>query len=103
MGALLVNSNQNEAAGEEFKKAIAADPNYADAQFQYGLYLAAKATPDPSGKIIVQPGTIEALQKYIELKPDGPMAQTAKDMIAQLGGTLNVNITTPNAASKKKK
>jgi hypothetical protein len=31
------------------------------------------------------------------------MAQTAKDMIAQLGGTLNVNITTPNAASKKKK
>jgi Tfp pilus assembly protein PilF len=103
MGALLVNSNQNEAAGEEFKKAITADPNYADAQFQYGLYLAAKATPDPSGKIIVAPGTIEALQKYIDLKPDGPMAQTAKDMIAGLGGTLNVNITSPNAASKKKK
>ncbi len=103
MGALLVNSNQNDAAGEEFKKAIAADPNYADAQFQYGLYLAAKATPDPSGKIIVQPGTIEALQKYLDLKPDGPMAQTAKDMITQLGGTLNVNITSPNAASKKKK
>jgi tetratricopeptide (TPR) repeat protein len=116
MGALLVNSNQNDAAGEEFKKAIAADPNYADAQFQYGLYLAAKATPDPSGKIIVQPGTIEALQKYIDLKgaacasatatsaPAGcEMVPTAKDMIAQLGGTLNVNITTPTAASKKKK
>jgi Tfp pilus assembly protein PilF len=102
MGALLVNSNQNEAAGEEFKKAITADPNYADAQFQYGLYLAAKATPDPSGKIIVQPGTIEALQKYLDLKPDGPMAQTAKDMISSLGGTLNVQVTNPNAPASKK-
>lgn len=97
MGALLVNSNQNEAAGEEFKKAITADPNYADAQFQYGLFLAAKATPDPSGKINVLPGTLESLQKYLELKPDGPMAQTAKDMITQLGGTLAVSVTNPNA------
>ncbi len=105
MGALLVNSNQNAAAGDEFKKAIDADPTYADAQFQYGLFLAGKAVPDPSGKIIVPPGTIEALQKYVELKPDGPNAQVAKDMIAQLGGTLNVQVTNPNApaASKKKK
>jgi Tfp pilus assembly protein PilF len=105
MGALMVNSNQNEAAGDEFKKAIDADPTYADAQFQYGLFLAAKAVPDPSGKIVLQPGTIEALQKYIDLKPDGPMAQTAKDMIAQLGGTLAVQVTNPNApkAPPKKK
>ena len=50
LGALLVNGGQNEAAGEEFKKAIAADPNYADAQYQYGVYLASKAQTDPSGK-----------------------------------------------------
>jgi tetratricopeptide (TPR) repeat protein len=104
MGALLVNSNQNEAAGEEFKKAIAADPNYADAQFQYGLFLAGKATTDATGKIVPPPGTIEALQKYLDLKPDGPMAQQAKDMIAGLGGSVNVQITNPKApASGKKK
>jgi tetratricopeptide (TPR) repeat protein len=107
LGALLVNSAQNEAAGEEFKKAIDADPNYADAQYQYGVYLASKATSDASGKIIAAPGTMEALQKYIELKPDGPMAPSAKELIAQLGGSVSTTFKNPNAketpAPKKKK
>ena len=103
MGALLVNSGQNDAAGDEFKKAIAADPNYADAQYQYGVYLASKATTDASGKIAVPPGTVEALQKYIELKPDGPMAGSAKDLITQLGGSVNTKFQNPSAPQPKKK
>lgn len=103
MGALLVNSGQNDAAGEEFKKAIAADPNYADAQYQYGVYLAAKATTDASGKIIAPPGAIEALQKYLDLKPDGPQAPSAKDLIAQLGGTVSTTYSNPNAPPASKK
>jgi len=102
MGALLVNSAQNEAAGEEFKKAIAADPTYADAQYQYGVFLASKATADASGKILAAPGTVEALQKYLELKPDGPFAPSAKELIAQLGGTVSTTFTNPNAPKKKK-
>ena len=97
MGALLVNSAQNEAAGEEFKKAIDADPNYADAQYQYGVYLASKATADATGKIIAAPGTTEALSKYLELKPDGPMAPSAKELIAQLGGSVSTTFKNPNA------
>jgi len=100
MGALLVNSNQNEAAGEEFKKAIALDPNYADAQYQYGVYLASKATADSTGKIIAQPGTIESLQKYLDLKPDGQFAPSAKELIAQLGGTVSTTYSNPNAPKK---
>ncbi len=103
MGALLVNSAQNEAAGDEFKKAIAADPTYADAQYQYGVYLASKATADASGKIVAAPGTVEALSKYLELKPDGPFAPSAKELIAQLGGTVNTTFTNPNAPTPKKK
>jgi tetratricopeptide (TPR) repeat protein len=103
MGALLVNSGQNEAAGDEFKKAIAADPNYADAQYQYGVYLASKATTDPSGKVVPAPGTVEALQKYIELKPDGPFAQPAKELIAQLGGSVNTKFSNPNAKGNNTK
>jgi len=107
MGALLVNSAQNEAAGDEFKKAIAADPTYADAHYQYGLYLTSKATTDAAGKIIAAPGTIEALQKYLELKPDGPFAQSAKELIAGLGGSVSTTYVNPNApapaANKKKK
>lgn len=101
MGALLVNSNQNEAAGEEFKKAITLDPNYADAQYQYGLFLASKATADAKGNIVAQPGTLEALNKYLELKPDGGYAQNAKDLIAQLGGKIDTSYSNPSAPAKK--
>jgi Tfp pilus assembly protein PilF len=102
MGALLVNGGQSEAAGEEFKKAIDADPKYADAQYQYGVYLASKATTDATGKIKAEPGTIEALQKYLELKPDGSFAPSAKDLITQLGGSVSTTFTNPNAPKKKK-
>lgn len=103
MGALLVNSAQNDAAGDEFKKSIAADPTYADAYYQYGLFLTSKATADPSGKILAAPGTIDSLQKYLELKPDGPFAQSAKELIASLGGSVSTTFTNPNAPAKKKK
>jgi Tfp pilus assembly protein PilF len=103
MGALLVNSAQNEAAGEEFKKAIDADPKYADAQYQYGVYLASKATTDPTGKIIAAPGTIESLQKYLELKPDGAFAGSAKELIAQLGGSVSTKFSNPNAPQNNQK
>ena len=100
MGALLVNGGQSEAAGESFKKAITLDPNYADAQYQYGVFLAAKATADAKGVIVPAPGTIDALQKYLELKPDGPNAASAKDLITQLGSTVNTTFSNPNAPKK---
>jgi tetratricopeptide (TPR) repeat protein len=103
LGALLVNSGQNDAAAETFKKAIEADPNYADAQYQYGVTMAAKATTDKSGKIIPPPGTMEALQKYLDLKPDGPNAESAKEMIAALGGTVSTTFQNPNAKPPAKK
>ena len=120
MGALLVNGGQNDAAGEEFKKATAADPNYADAQYQYGVFLASKATTDPSGKIIAQPGTVEALQKFIDLKGAACASATAtsapagcetvgaaKELVSQLGGTVSTSFSNPNApaanSNKKKK
>ena len=37
LGAVLVNTAQTDAAGEAFKKAIESDPNYAPAQYQYGM------------------------------------------------------------------
>jgi len=99
MGALLVNGNQSEAAGEQFKRAVDADPTYADAQYQYGMYLVSKATTDASGKIVAPPGTTDALQKYLNLKPDGPMAASAKEMITQLGGTVSTTFSNPKAAA----
>jgi tetratricopeptide (TPR) repeat protein len=103
LGALEVNAGQNDAASETFKKAISITPPYAEAFYQYGLTLMAKATLDKDGKTIFVPGTAEAFQKYLELTPDGPHAEEAKALLATLGGQLQTEYKNPDAGKKKKK
>jgi tetratricopeptide (TPR) repeat protein len=103
LGALLVNAGQNEPAGEAFKSAIEKDPNYADAQYQYGVYLLSKATVGADGKVTPVPGTADAFQKYLQLKPDGPFADSAKSMLASLGSTIDTSYKNPTAPKKGKK
>jgi len=100
LGALLVNNGQSEPAGQAFKKAIDADPNYADAQYQYGIYLIAKAQVGADGKITPVPGTREAFEAYLKIKPDGPFAQSAKAMLDSMSSSLDTTYQNP---SKKKK
>ncbi len=95
MGALLLNQGKADAAISHFHDAVVADPKYAEAQYQYGVALAGKAAPDASGKMVVPPGTLEALRAYLELSPNSDNAQGARDMIAMLGGA-------PAAKGKKK-
>jgi Tfp pilus assembly protein PilF len=104
LGALLMNSNQTEGALDEFKNAIAADPNHAEAYYYYGSVLVGKSMLDgATGKMIAPPGTVEALQKYVQLKPDGPNAESAKQLIAALGSSVSVNYKDPNAPTKSAK
>ncbi len=107
LGALLVNSGQGEAAGEAFKKAIELTPTYADAYYQYGVTLVGQAKIDTAtGKVTPVPGTIEAFQKYLELQPNGQWAQSSKEMLSSLGGSVEMKFTDPNAPktpAKKKK
>ena len=106
LGAVLTNANQADAAADAFKKAIAADPNYADAYYQYGVYLVGKAALGADGKVTPVPGTVEAFQKYLALAPTGQFAQPAKDMLATLNASVDVSYKNPNAkesTSKKKK
>lgn len=98
LGALLVNAAQLEPAGEAFKKAIAADPNYAEAHYQYGIYLTSKAQVDSkTGKMTFPEGTAESFQKYLELKPDGANAASAKGMLETMGTTVSTTYTNPDA------
>ncbi|HEY3744005.1 MAG TPA: carboxypeptidase regulatory-like domain-containing protein [Bryobacteraceae bacterium] len=100
LGAVLVNGGNYGPAEEAFKQAIAADPNYADAYYQYGVALMAKATTTPDGKVIPPPGTAEAFQKYLELKPDGKDAEGAKGMLAAIGSGVQTNYQNPDAKKK---
>ena len=102
-GALLTNAGQVDPAIETFKKGIAADANCADAYYQMGVNLMAKVTTGADGKMIPVPGTVEAFQTYLKLKPDGSYAESAKEMLAQLGSTVDSSYKNPNAPPPKKK
>jgi tetratricopeptide (TPR) repeat protein len=98
MGAVLTNAGRTDEALAAFDKTIAADPNKADAYYQKGVALIAKATTDPkTGKVTPAPGTQEALNKYLELQPNGPYAEGAKGMLQYIGGTVETSF-----GSKKK-
>jgi tetratricopeptide (TPR) repeat protein len=101
LGAVLTNTGQTDAALEAFKKAIDADPNYADAYYQYGIALMSKVTFGADGKMIAAPGTADAFNKYLQLAPDGPNAQAAKDMLASLGATIDTGFSKKQTPKKK--
>jgi tetratricopeptide (TPR) repeat protein len=103
MGALYTNAGQVEPAIDTFKKGIAADPKCADAYYQMGVNLMAKVTTGPDGKMVPVAGTIEAFQTYLQLKPDGSYAESAKEMLATLGSTVDSSYKNPNAPTQKKK
>ena len=100
MGALLVNSGQIAASETAFQKAIQANPDYADAQFQYATALSAKLVTGPDGKIIAPPGMKEALEKYLQLEPTGQFADAAKGMLQTIGATIQTNYSNPSAPKK---
>ena len=95
LGAVLANIGQADAAGDAFKKAIAADAGYAEAYYQLGIVLVGKATTSPDGKIVPPDGTIQAFQKYLELAPNGPNADAAKGMLASMGSSLDLSYQKP--------
>jgi tetratricopeptide (TPR) repeat protein len=111
LGAVLTNANlsndvnQRKQAIEAFDKSIAADPNgttVADAYFWKGQNLMGMATFNKENKMIVPDGTAEAYQKYLELKPTGPHAQEAKDMLTALNATVETSFGNKKGTPKKK-
>jgi tetratricopeptide (TPR) repeat protein len=102
MGANLVNGGQPEKAAEFFKKATDADPNYAEAWYQYGSLQMMQGKVDPkTGKQTYPPETSAALQKYMQLQPNGPHAQEATAMLQAMGEQVQTNVTAPGAKKKK--
>ena len=72
VGVVLTNAGQTQAAAQVFERATEVDPDNADAFFQLGLSyvgsdLLAEAVP--------------VFEKYLELVPEGPDADTARQLI----------------------
>jgi tetratricopeptide (TPR) repeat protein len=105
LGAVLTNANQYDAAIEAFKKAMEISPNYPDSYYQYGVALSSKMVVAADGKVTAPPEMIAALNKYLELAPNGANAQAAKDMLAAAGSSVTTKFSDPakKADPKKKK
>jgi tetratricopeptide (TPR) repeat protein len=84
------NAGDMKGALAACDKAIAADPNKADAYFIKGSTLVglSEGKLDSNGHYIALPGTKEAFNKYLELAPDGPHAGEVKQMMEMLGAKI---------------
>ncbi len=98
-GAVLTNAGKVDDAIAAFDKCIAADPNKADAYYQKGVNMIGKATLQ-GDKMVAPPGTAEAFQKYLELQPNGPYADVAKQMLTSIGASVETGYGKKKASKK---
>jgi tetratricopeptide (TPR) repeat protein len=98
-GAVYTNSNRSDDALKAFDQALAQDPDKAEAYYWKGIALMGKGETK-GNKFVAPEGTAEAFNKYLELRPDGPMAQPAKDMLAAIGSEVQTSF---KARKDKKK
>jgi len=82
------NIGQMKAAAAACDKAIAVDPKKADAYFIKGSAMYGDGKLDANNKYVVPPGTTEALNKYLELAPEGGHAADVKAMLEALGAKI---------------
>lgn len=101
-GAVLTNTGKVDEAVAAFDKAIQADPTKPEPYYWKGVNLMGKATIK-GDKMEAPAGTAEAFNKYLELAPNGPMAEPAKQMLDSMGAKIETNYGTKKAATKSKK
>lgn len=103
VGIVYSNHGDMQSAIEPLQKATQADPKNPD-----GWYLLGEALLNTMGSkkegdkvvAVIQPGTAEAFQKYLEVAPTGSHAQDAKDA---LGVLTSLQEGTEAKVTKKKK
>lgn len=103
VGIVYSNHGDMQSAIEPLQKATQADPKNPDGWYLLGQALLNTMTSKKEGdKIVavVQPGTAEAFQKYLEIAPTGSHAQESKDALAAIA---SLQEGTEAKVTKKKK
>jgi len=86
-GITLYNAGKMKEAVEPLKKATELDPKSAQAWYLLGASLVGSMDYKQVGsklEVVVQPGTVEAYQKAVDLDPSGPYGQQAKQGLEAL-------------------
>jgi tetratricopeptide (TPR) repeat protein len=103
-GITLYNAGKMKEAVEPLKKATELDPKNAQAWYLLGASLVGAMDYKKVGdkmEVVVQPGTVEAYQKAVELDPNGTYGQQAKQGLEALQ-QIAPGIDTKIKATKKK-
>jgi len=103
-GITLYNAGKMKEAVEPLKKATELDPKSAQAWYLLGAALVGAMEYKQKGdkmEVVVQPGTVEAYQKAVELDPNGPYGQQAKQGLEALA-QIAPGIDTKTKTAKKK-
>ncbi len=79
--AVLYNIGDTGNSAAACRKCVQADPTRANAWFVLGSDLFADAPVSSAGKVTITGETRQALEKYLELAPDGPHAADVKAML----------------------
>jgi tetratricopeptide (TPR) repeat protein len=79
--ATFYNVGDTQNALPACRKAVIAGPTNANAWFVLGSVLFADAKADAQGKFVITPECRQALEKYLELAPDGTHAADVKSML----------------------
>jgi tetratricopeptide (TPR) repeat protein len=97
-GITLYNVGKLKEAVEPLKKATELDPKSAQAWYLLGAALVGSMEYKQVGgkyEVVVQPGTVEAYQKAVELDPNGPYGQQAKqglEALAQMAPGIDTKV-----------
>jgi tetratricopeptide (TPR) repeat protein len=84
VGAILVNAGHTPEAGRAFRRSIEADPGFAEAHYQYGVWLVGKTAAGTDGRIHAPPRAREEFETYLRLAPNGPNAASARGMLSTM-------------------
>jgi tetratricopeptide (TPR) repeat protein len=79
--AVTYNIGDTASSAAACRKSVQADPTRANAWFVLASDLFADAKVDSYGKVAITAETRQALEKYLELAPDGPHAADVKAML----------------------
>jgi Tfp pilus assembly protein PilF len=105
LGAVMVNNRQDDGALAAFDKCIAAAPNYANCYYYKANVLSGRMRLE-GDKAVAPDGMIPALEKYLELEPNGQHADAAKGLLSVFATGVQTTYTNPDAKkapSRKKK
>lgn len=106
LGAVMVNNRQDDGALAAFNKCISAAPTYANCYYYKANVLSGRMTLE-GDKAVAPEGMVPALEKYLELEPNGQHAEAAKGLLSVFATGIETSYTNPDAkkkgSTKKKK